>query len=96
MSEFISVYDLLVGDHKDKCPGVKELATAIEAGSVELFHIDRVGRYKQVTENRDREAIVVAIAKHHEKTLTCELYGLEVSRPYTANLISQLMTNWTK
>jgi hypothetical protein len=46
MSEFISVYDLLVGDHKDKCPGVKELATAIEAGSVELFHIDRVGRYK--------------------------------------------------
>ena len=96
MSEFISVYDLLVGHHKDKCPGIKELATAIEVGGGELFHFDRVGRYKQVTENRDREAIVVAIAKHHEKTLTCELYGLEVSRPYTANLISQLMTNWTK
>jgi len=77
MSEFISVYDLLVGDHKDKCPGIKELATAIEAGSVELFHFDRVGRYKKVTEHREREAILVAIAKHHEQISTYERYEVE-------------------
>ena len=77
MSEFISVYDLLVGDHKDKCPGIKELATAIEAGSGELRHFDRVGRYKKVTEHREREAILVAIAKHYEQTSTYELYEVE-------------------
>ena len=77
MSEFISVYDLLVGDHKDKCPGVKELATAIEAGSGELFHFDRVGRYKKVTGHREREAILVAIAKYHDGVSNLDLYAAE-------------------
>jgi|TARA_B110000211_G_scaffold74250_1_gene86530 hypothetical protein len=77
MSEFISVYDLLVGDHKDKCPGIKELATAIEAGSGELFHFDRVGRYKKVTGHREREAILVAIAKYHDGVSNLDLYAAE-------------------
>ncbi|MBT3437380.1 MAG: hypothetical protein HN436_07205 [Oceanospirillaceae bacterium] len=77
MSEFISVYDLLAGEHKDKCPGVKELATAIETGSRELFHFDRVGRYKKVTEYREREAILVVIAKHYEGISTSDFYAAE-------------------
>ena len=79
MNEFISVYDLLVGHHKDKCPGIKELATAIEVGGegVELFHFDRVGRYKKVAESREREAILVAIAEHHDQMSVCEPYDVE-------------------
>ena len=77
MNEFISVYDLLVGDHKDKCPGIKELYTAIESECSELSHFDRIDRYKKVTKSREREAILVAIAEHHERTSTYELYDVE-------------------
>jgi len=62
MSEFISVYDLLVGDHKDKYPGLKELATTVEDERVELFFFDRFGRYKKLDEPVIREEILEAFA----------------------------------
>ena len=67
MSEFISVYDLLVGDHKDKYPGLKELATTVEDERVELFFFDRFGRYKKVDETTNREEILEAIASLTER-----------------------------
>lgn len=67
MSEFISVYDLLVGDHKDKCPSLKEVATAVEDENVALFFFDRFGRYKKVDETTNREEILEAIASLTER-----------------------------
>ena len=67
MSEFISVYDLLVGDHKDKCPSLKELATAVEDERVALFFFDRFGRYNQADKTTNREEILDAIASLTER-----------------------------
>ena len=67
MSEFISVYDLLVGDHKDKYPGLKELATTVEDERVELFFFDRFGRYNQADKTTNREEILDAIASLTER-----------------------------
>jgi len=67
MNEFISVYDLLVGDHKDKCPSLKELATAVEDERVALFFFDRFGRYNQADKTTNREEILDAIASLTER-----------------------------
>ena len=67
MSEFISVYDLLVGDHKDKCPSLKELVTAVEDERVALFFFDRFGRYNQADKTTNREEILDAIASLTER-----------------------------
>ena len=77
MSEFISVCDLLVGKHRDKCPGIKELATAVENEETELFFFDRFGRYGKVDKPEHREEILEAIARFHEEVSACDPNDLE-------------------
>jgi len=72
MSEFISVCDLLVGKHRDKCPGIKELATAVENEGTKLFFFDRFDRYAKVVEPEHREEILEAIARFHEEIIACD------------------------
>ena len=61
MSEFISVYDVLLDIYKDKSTGLKELATAVEDTNIPMRYLDQLGRHITADESQDRKPIIAAI-----------------------------------
>jgi hypothetical protein len=73
MSDFISVYDVLIGFDSEKCPSIGALASALEDEKSDLYHFDDFGRLSKLSSVAERKFIVDELRSYSKKIAFAEL-----------------------